>query len=250
VEAARFAVIGDPVEHSLSPLIQKAAFEACNMAACYEAIRVTPGELGNTLANLRRSGYRGVNVTTPLKETAARICDELTPEAAGPAAVNVLRLSAERTTGHNTDGSGFIRALHDAWQWQPAGRSVLMLGSGPAARAVSGALTAGGAAPVYCWSRNGRTAALVGPAPETSVDLVVCALPPDARVPPAVLSFIASTTFVFDLNYGAARSPVPPYFGARRSDGLPLLLHQGALSFEWWTGKAAPLEAMRAALKR
>jgi shikimate dehydrogenase len=76
----------------------------------------------------------------------------------------------------------------------------------------------------------------------------VCALPAEAVVPPHVLGTASDKTLVFDVNYRRARSPVAEMAGRRRSDGLPLLVHQGALSFEWWTGRAAPLDVMRAAV--
>jgi shikimate dehydrogenase len=78
----------------------------------------------------------------------------------------------------------------------------------------------------------------------------VSALPADATLPPHIEQMSNDDTMIFDLNYGRQRSPVAAMRGRRRSDGLPLLLHQGALSFEWWTGLAAPLAQMRAALEK
>jgi shikimate dehydrogenase len=75
-------------------------------------------------------------------------------------------------------------------------------------------------------------------------------LPPDAELPEEAIAAIDPRADILDVNYGTDRSPVPAEIGSRRSDGIPMLLHQGALSFAWWTGKAAPLDAMRAALER
>ena len=80
--------------------------------------------------------------------------------------------------------------------------------------------------------------------------LVISALPTDATVPAEVIDLIDPRAAVFDINYASAHSPLPQTAGARRSDGIPMLLHQGALAFSWWTGKDAPLEVMRAVLER
>lgn len=244
----RYAVIGDPVEHSLSPAMQNAAFRALGIDASYEAIRVNAAGLGAAVELLRRD-FAGFNVTTPLKEAIAPLLDGATSDAAELNAVNTVRVRSGRLTGHNTDGSGFVAAIAELWRITPRGKIVCILGSGPAARAIAQALGKLGAAQFSCWSRNPLTAAEIGPHPDKMPELLVCALPAGAVIPPEVLREVSGARYVFDVNYGAPRSPLPPDVGEHRSDGLPLLLHQGALAFEWWTGKKAPLDAMRAALE-
>jgi shikimate dehydrogenase len=244
---AKYAVIGDPVEHSLSPAMQNAAFSALGIDATFEAIRIAPPELEDAIRRFR-SEYAGFNVTTPLKEAVIPHLDAVTDVAREVDAANTVRIEKGRMTGHNTDGLGFIEAISDCWHITPRGKSVCVLGSGPAARAMALALDRTGAATIACWSRNPLTAAEIGAAPATRPDLLVSALPADAVIPDDVLEAIAGATYVFDVNYRAARSPVPDTIGVHRSDGLPLLLHQGALAFHWWTGLPPPLDAMRSAL--
>jgi shikimate dehydrogenase len=243
----RYAVIGHPVERSLSPALQNAAFRALGIDATYEAIPVQAADLGAAVTRLR-SEFAGFNVTTPLKESIVPFLDGATSDAAELGAVNTVRVQNGRLTGHNTDGTGFVAAIAEIWRITPRGKVVCILGSGPAARAIAQALGKLGAARFSCWSRNPLTAAEIGPAPDAHPELLVSALPADAVIPAEVLQEVSGARYVFDVNYGAARSPLPRNVGEYRSDGLPLLLHQGALAFEWWTGKRAPLDAMRAAL--
>lgn len=245
---ARYALIGDPVAHSLSPAMQGAAFARTGIDAAYEALRVVPSDLANAMKRLR-SGYEGFNVTTPLKEAVVPFLDELTEVAAAAEAVNTVRVRGGRMSGHNTDGTGFVAAAAELWSFLPAAKHVCILGSGPAARAIALALRSSGAASIDCWSRNTATAAAIGAAPSSRPELLICALPPDAAIPEALLQLFSGVPLVFDVNYGTARSAVPAGIGAKRSDGLPLLLHQGAQAFSFWTGRDAPLDSMRASLR-
>ena len=244
----KYALIGDPVAHSLSPDMQNAAFRAAGIDAVYDALRVPLDGLTGAM-ELLRAEYAGWNVTTPLKETIVRHLDACVTDAQEAMAVNTVRAEKGHLTGHNTDGAGFMAAIAELWNFSPRGKNACILGSGPAARAIARALEKRGIARLSCWSRNPLTAPEIGPPPVGRPDLLVSALPADAQVPDDVLDAVAAATYVFDVNYRAARSPVPASIGEQRSDGIPLLLYQGALSFTWWTGAAAPLEAMRAALR-
>ncbi|HLN46751.1 MAG TPA: shikimate dehydrogenase, partial [Magnetospirillaceae bacterium] len=240
-----YALIGDPVGHSLSPAMQAAAFAAAQVDATYAALAVDLGGLREFVARARAGSFAGFNVTTPLKEAIVAHLDHLTDEAREAGAVNLVRRAGGSLEGHNTDGAGLVAALADVWDWQPRGANALILGSGPAGRAIARALKRAGAVALACWSRNEQTARTIGPPPHRTVDLAVSALPADAIVPDAILESIGPRTLLFDVNYRAARSPFPPRIGAQRSDGLPLLVRQGALSFEWWTGQPAPVAVMR-----
>ncbi len=242
----RYAIIGSPIAHSLSPAMQQAAFDTLGVQASYEAIEATSAK--PIFSQLRAAQYNGWNVTTPLKEEAVACVDRLTDAASRANAVNVVRAENGELVGHNTDGAGFLAAVAELWSWEVRNGSALILGSGPAARAVALELIAANIGSVYCWSRNRMKALAIGPLPERPVDLVVCALPANARVPREVIEVATPARMVFDLNYRASRSPAANIASMHRSDGLPLLLHQGALSFVWWTGQAAPVEVMRAAL--
>jgi shikimate dehydrogenase len=229
--------------------MQQAAFDACGINATYEAIEASRDEAQAIHDRLRRQGYCGWNVTTPLKEAVLPYVNGLSSEAARARALNVIRAENDGSLGgHNTDGAGFMHALDELWSWDPRGASVLILGSGPAARAIGQALESAGAAALSCWSRNVAHAAEIGSPALQAADLVVSTLPPEAEIPEELAELSCDRTIVFDINYGRSRSPLAGMSGLRRSDGLPLLLHQGALSFEWWMGRPAPLAVMRAAL--
>jgi shikimate dehydrogenase len=243
----KFAIIGDPVGHSLSPVMQNAAFRAARIDATYDAIRVTPDALAATLADLRAT-HAGLNVTTPLKESVLRHMDAMTSAAAAVRAVNAVRIDGGKTTGHNTDGVGLLAAIFDVWHISPHGMSVCILGSGPAGRAIANAFVGSGTAKLSCWSRDQQHASEIGPPPDAPPDLIVSALPAGATIPPDVLETVARASYVFDVNYAPGTRVLPPEIGKYRSDGLPMLLHQGAIAFEWWTGVLAPLPTMRAAL--
>jgi len=231
--------------------MQQAAFAAQHIEATYDAIEATSDRIREVFAQLRAEQYAGWNITTPLKEAVMSLVDRATPEAAAARAGNVIRAEDNGTlTAHNTDGSGFVRAVRELWSWEPEASTVLILGTGPAARAIAIALRAGGAASLACWSRDTARAAQIAPPPAGIADLVVSALPADATLPAHIVQAANDETMIFDLNYGRQGSPVAGMRGKRRSDGLPMLLHQGALSFEWWTGLTAPLAAMRSALKK
>lgn len=247
-QQARYAVIGSPIAHSLSPVMQQAAFTATHIDATYEPIDVTSDHVREVFARLRAEHYAGWNVTTPLKEAVMSLVDRATPEAAAVRAANTIRAEDAGTlTAHNTDGAGFVLAIRELWSWDPGG-TALILGTGPAARAIAIALRGSGQVELSCWSRDALRAAQIAPPPAGIVDLVVSALPADATLPQHLSQVTNDETMIFDLNYGRQRSPVAALRGTRRSDGLPMLLHQGALSFEWWTGLTAPLSHMRAAI--
>ena len=246
---ARYAVIGSPVAHSLSPVMQQAAFDALGIDAAYEALEAGRDDATAMLARLRAQGYAGWNVTTPLKDALVLLVDRLSDEAAQAHSVNTVRREADGSlSGHDTDGEGLVRALAELWSWRPHDGATLLLGAGPAARAIAAALRRHGATRLECWSRDAGRAAVVGDPARHVADLIVSTLPATACVPSHIVELAGAGTFVFDCNYRHPASPVRRMRALATSDGLPLLLHQGALSFEWWTGRPAPLAVMRAAL--
>src|SRR5881628_1198926 len=111
VQARLFGVLGDPVDHSLSPAMQNAAFTAARLPHLYLRYRVAPPALEEAFAESRRLRMGGLNLTVPLKEAAVPFCDVLTPEARRIGAVNTLLFRGGRLVGHNTDGRGFLRAV-------------------------------------------------------------------------------------------------------------------------------------------
>lgn len=226
--------------------MQQAALDALGIAATYEAIDATDAEL--IMTRLRDEGFAGWNVTTPLKEAVISSVDELTDAAQRARSVNVVRRDADRLIGHNTDGEGFVRAAWELWSDGALSGAILILGSGPAARAIASALGDAGVSELTCWARDERKALAVGPKPRRQPQLVVWAMPPDALLPAEIAALAREAPMFFDCNYGPGRS-------ARLRDDAPnsgslLLLHQAILSFEWWSGLRAPAEIMRATLAR
>jgi shikimate dehydrogenase len=268
-----FGVLGDPVDHSLSPAMQNAAFAAAGLPHLYLRYRVPPTSLAGALREAKRLGMGGLNLTVPLKEVALPLCDVLTPAARRSGSVNTLLWRGRRLVGDDTDGRGFLRALGGRIRLRDA--HVVFVGAGGSARAVGTALVAAGCRRVTVANRTRargeRLAARLGAlgAHTTALGLDVLArgdVLGDATVvvntTPLGLAggnlrvrhaaSPADCLFV-DLVYGVR--PTPFLVSAARArrptlDGAAMLLHQGALAFEAWTGRRAPLPAMRRALEK
>lgn len=146
----KLCVIGDPVLHSKSPAIQNAMIAALGLDYIYLCQPVPRGEAGRWLSCARCAGYAGFNATMPHKEALAALVDELDPVARACGAVNTVCIRDGRTFGYNTDGAGFLRALRDELGLDAAGKRVVLLGSGGAAKAVSAALCGVGARVTVC----------------------------------------------------------------------------------------------------
>jgi shikimate dehydrogenase len=260
-------VIGDPVRHSASPALHNAAYSALGLDYAYVAFPVPAGRGGDAVRAIPVLGLVGLNVTMPHKADAARACDELSPDATSLGAVNTVVLRPDgRLWGDSTDGEGFVRALHDEGI-EPAGRSILVLGAGGAARAVVLALGRSGARVVVAARRTdaARDAATLAPGAEVhdlealapvvaAADIVVNATPLGMRgeQPPFDPAALDSHHAVIDLVYHPGRTPLLSAAEARgvrtAANGLGMLVHQAALAFHAMTGHEAPLDAMRAAV--
>jgi len=258
------AVIGDPVRHSLSPVILGAAFEAAGLDWACVAFEVAAGHGIGALEAMRTLGLAGLSVTMPHKVDAARGVDVLTPSAARLGAVNCVSWEGARLVGNNTDGSGLVRALEADPGIELSGMSVGVVGAGGAARSIISAVGESGAERVVVVNRS-RPAAeaavelapavarLGGLADLAGCDVVINATPvgmgSDAAmaIPREVLR---AGQIVVDIVYhpldtpllGAARE-----VGATAVNGLGMLIGQAELAFETWTGLGAPTDSMRAA---
>ena len=262
-------MLGDPVDHSLSPAMHNAAFAALGLPHLYLRYRVTPSALPAALAEARRLAMGGLNLTVPLKEAALPLLDEVTPAAARIGAVNTVCFRRGRLIGGNTDGHGFTAAL--AARVRIARSPVLVLGAGGSARAVATALVDAGCPRLVIANRTLERAERLardlasGPASVRAIPLADATrqLTPDTAVVVNTTSAglaggrirldarrSAPTCLFVDLAYGRR---TPFLAAARRAgratmDGGLMLLHQGALAFTMWTGRRAPLGAMAAAL--
>jgi shikimate dehydrogenase len=238
-ETRLVALLGDPVAHSRSPLMQNAAFAARGLDWAYVACRVEAAELARAVRGLAALGFAGANVTIPHKGAATELCDELDEAAERGGSVNTLVFRDGRILGSSTDGEAVVGAV-DA-----AGARVLVLGAGGAARAVASALSHAGADDVRLAARRDDD----WPPDGADATLLVNATPLLDEVPVAPRTGQA----VVDLAYRPDGSPTALVQAAHAAgcdpvvDGLEVLVRQGAASFERWTGLPAPLDVMRAA---
>lgn len=275
------AVIGDPVEHSLSPQIHNTAFSAADENMVYTAFHVRRGDLERAMAGVRALGIHGLSVTIPHKVDIIPFLDEIDPEALAIGSVNTVLNSSGTLIGCSTDGPGAVRALR-ASSVDPEGSNILVLGSGGAARAVSFALKALDPAPditilgveldeldrlVGDLNRreHSRHSAKVRGAELTDISLSSAMRDADFLVhstpvgmsPDSDRSLVPPDLFrpeqvVFDVVYTPRRTRLlrdAESTGAKTVSGLGMFVNQAAIQFELWTGKKAPLDAMTRAVE-
>jgi len=260
------AVIGSPVRHSLSPAMHNAAFRELGLNWVYLAFEVAPGSVDVAFDGIRALGIGGLSVTIPHKAAALAAVDDATAAASAIGAVNtVVRRDDGSLLGDNTDGAGFLASLAEEG-FDPNGRACAVLGAGGAARAVVHALAGAGAAEVTVVNRTASRAesaaelagavGRVGAAADVGrVDLVVNATPiglagADPGGLPIDPRLLGPGRLVVDLVPNPAVTLLMREAldrGARVAGGLGMLVHQGALAFELWTGRPAPVKVMRAA---
>lgn len=272
---AVFGIFGYPVEHTFSPGMHNAAFATIGLNGCYVPFAVHPESLGNAIRSIIPLGIRGVNITVPHKEKVLPFLDELSEDASLIGAVNTIEVVRGRLIGHNTDGRGFVRSLRDDAGFRPKGKAFLLVGTGGAARAISFSLALAGAGTILLYdidtakaeklardvrTRTGiRAKALKADVLRTSasdVDAIINATPLGMKRGdplPIARDLVRAGHLICDLVYNppatrlltAARSR-----GAETLSGIGMLLYQGVIAFEIWTGKKAPVSIMRQALAR
>jgi len=273
-----FAVLGHPIGHTLSPVMHNRSIQALGMDAIYLAFDVAPDNLMRVLRAMRDMGFGGVNLTVPLKEVAFRGVEQHAPSAKLSGSVNTIEfLKSGELAGHSTDGDGFIAAIRESFNTALGGLSVFVLGCGGAGRAVAITCATEGASRItlsdIAASRitavedeirgitpsvtvsNAGTSADGWEAAAQEADLIIQATPIGMK--PEEKPLLTAKAFrpgqlLFDLIYmfpstGIMREAASA--GARTANGLGMLLHQGARSFEIWTGRTPDIAAMRAALE-
>lgn len=256
----RYGLLGDPVSHSLSPVMFRAAFDHLGLGAVYETIRVPAGHSAGLAEAMRRLAETGGgNVTVPHKEQAARIADRLLPAGQAAGACNCFWLDGDgRLTGDNTDVDGFLASVRELAGFAMEGARVLLLGAGGGARAVALACAGDGASWIEVRNREptrarsliealgletvARARRLSAPV-EGTFDLVVNATPlgmaPDDPLPLDLSTL--SVAYAVDLVYGRDGTRWTGHaraLGITALDGLPMLVHQGVLCLERWLGGA------------
>lgn len=254
-------LLGHPVAHSRSPAMQNAAFAAANVDARYLALDVPPLGLAAALAGLKATNALGCNLTIPHKEAALPLMDSVFETARASGAVNTVVFREGKAMGHNTDGDGALDALREAGVRLPAARA-LVLGAGGAARAVARALRSAGADVRIANRTPARVAAVGFPAVAWSeapkllgeIDLLVNATSVGMKGEdaPIAIDALRPGAAVLDCVYAPGGTKLSNAARARGFASVPgeaMLLHQGARAFALWTGKPAPVAAMRAALE-
>lgn len=276
---ARLAVIGDPIAHSRSPQMHNPALKALGVDAQYIRVQVPQGRVAEAFRQFAKCGFLGVNITIPHKFEALDAVDEIDPLARQLGAVNTLAIRGGRLFGYNSDGPGYLRSVKEAFGVEVKDLRVLILGAGGGAgRAVAVQSALVGCSKLVLANRTASKAETLANevtdlSPATDVRLlswtdeaVAAVLPEidlivnatslgmksgDARLVPA--EALEARHLVFDMVYRAdGETPLladAGKAGAKVVDGLTLLLHQGAISFEHWFGGTAPLDAMREGLQ-
>ena len=272
-----YGIFGHPVSHSLSPLMHNSAFAALGLDCVYTAFDVHPDDIGRAADAIRALGISGVNVTIPHKQAIIPHLDEVSPDAKHTGAVNTVKNEGGRLTGYNTDVGGFMRDAREELGISPEGTSVLLLGAGGAARAVISAFGMNGAKRIAIANRTpGKAEKLAEEFGRFFPDTTI--YPVDSGDAGAMTKELGLTDLLvnstsggmegasgLEINIGALRDGAAVYdlvykpretklvkeakaLGHKAVGGLGMLLYQGALSFEIWTGENAPVDVMRKAI--
>lgn len=268
---------GDPIDENPTGVMMEPAFAAAGLNWRYQLLHVRREDLATAVAGVRALGFRGFNLTIPHKVAVLQHLDAVAPDAALIGAVNTVRRDGDRLIGENTDGKGFLRSIREDAGLDPAGKSVVFLGAGGAARAMAVELALAGAADITIVNRspgrgnelvtllNERTSAQAHYVPwmdayrlAEGTDILVNAtsigLYPNVEETPAVeIGSICPGMLICDV------IPNPPQTrflqlaearGARTLNGLGMLVNQGTIAFKLWTGMEPDAALMRGALEK
>ena len=266
-------IIGDPVEHTLSPAMHNAAFKKMGLDYFYVPFRVKKEDLGKAIAGMRALNIRGLNVTIPHKVAVIPFLDKLDPLAEKIGAVNTIVNDDGILTGYNTDATGFLQALLESGI-EPKGKNVVILGAGGASRAISFILAERGAYLVILnrlleldWAEElaGRLSNIFGEEVKAlelveenlvgsleKTDILINAtsvgMSPNIDESPVPSTLLKPALVVFDTVYNPIKTRLlrkAGEAGAKTISGIEMLVWQGALAFEKWTGIKAPVKLMR-----
>lgn len=274
-----YGIVGYPVKHSLSPAMQNAAFASAGIDAEYRLFEIAPEDLESFLAGASGKNISGLNITIPHKIKAKEYLERhgtLNEHAAKLGAVNTIKVASDGALcGYNTDGPGFYRSLVEDLGFEPEGRNVFVLGSGGAAKAIVMYLGLGPKT-ISIFDVDGRKAEelkshyakyhdakrlnIVTDAGDIkrllgSSDLLVNATPvgmKDGDPSPVAKELLRPGLYVYDLIYNRPMTQLVKDAKSRKAHaatGIGMLLYQGAVAFEIWTGKTAPISVMKKALK-
>ncbi|MGJ9381664.1 shikimate dehydrogenase [Salipaludibacillus sp. CF4.18] len=264
-----YGVIGDPISHSLSPVMQEAAFKYCHLDAAYHAFHVPKQYLEQAVQGMRGLGVKGLNVTLPHKVEIMNFLDEIDPLAEKIGAVNTIVQEDGKLVGYNTDGEGYMQSLQPISEKTIASSRVLIIGAGGAAKGIAITMASYGVKELVitnrtlskaeslakdCGKYTSSAAMPIGMAQAklTEFDIIInttsIGMTPDIDTMPLSLEMLGKNVIVSDLIY----TPFQTRFlleaekkGAKILNGLDMFVNQGALSFKYWTGQEAPREIMK-----
>ncbi|NNV05474.1 shikimate dehydrogenase [Geobacillus sp. C56-T2] len=263
-----YGLLGFPVEHSLSPLMHNDAFACLGIPARYHLFPVKPGQVGAAIAGVRALGIAGVNVTIPHKMAVMPFLDEIDDHARRIGAVNTIVNRDGRLVGYNTDGPGYVRALEEELDVSFAGKRILVIGAGGGARGIYFSLLSTAAARIDMANRTIEKAAqLVGEGKDdrsaffslaeaekrlAEYDIVInttaAGMHPQEEEQPLSLERLRPGTIVSDIIYNPLETKwlkEAKARGARTQNGIGMLVYQGALAFEKWTGQWPDVKRMK-----
>ncbi|OGO24144.1 MAG: shikimate dehydrogenase [Chloroflexi bacterium RBG_16_51_9] len=264
-------LIGDPVEHTMSPAMHNAAFKKLGLDYVYIVFRVKGTELDEAIAGMRALNMRGMNVTIPHKVAVMKLLDKLDPMAEKIGAVNTIVNDDGKLTGYNTDATGFLQPLLEKGI-EPNGKSIVLVGAGGASRGISFVLAEGGANLVIL-NRNlekaehlarqvlkntGKTVTVAELSAANlkkaidKTDILVNAtsvgMSPNSEETPVPARLLRRGLVVYDIVYNPVKTRLlreAEAAGAETISGIDMLVWQGALAFEKWTTLKAPVKLMK-----
>jgi shikimate dehydrogenase len=271
-------IIADPVEHTMSPAMHNAAFNALGLDYVYVPFRVKSGDLGKAIDGMRAFHIRGLNVTIPHKVNVIPFLDKLDPVADKIGAVNTIINDNGILTGYNTDASGFLQALLDR-NIDPKNKKVLVIGAGGAARAICFILAESGAhlrilnrkleldwakdiarriaksysTEISADELNRETLNKALADTEILVNATSVGMHPDINQTPVDVDLLRSGLVVVDIVYHPLRTLLlqqAEAAGAQTVSGLEMLVWQGVVAFEKFTGKKPPVDLMREEVRK
>ena len=267
-------LIGDPVEHSVSPVMHNAAFSNIGLDYVYLPFRVEKGQLAKAIDGVRALNIRGLNVTIPHKVAVIPLLDGLETLAERIGAVNTIVNDNGHLKGYNTDASGFVKALLERGI-EPRGKKIVILGAGGASRAISFTLAERDAdlailnrqleidwavelassisrflgKEIKALELNEQNLSAVLEDADILVNATSVGMSPDSDETPVPAKLLKASLVVFDIVYNPIKTRLlteAEVAGAATIDGLDMLVWQGALAFEMWTGVKAPVGIMEA----
>jgi shikimate dehydrogenase len=274
---ARIALLGHPLHQSLSPLMQGAAMRAAGIEGSYELLDVAPEDFARSLERVRNGEFIGCNVTMPYKESVVSLLDALDGDAARILAVNTVTRDGHRLVGHNTDSYGVLKAIERLMNGvPPAEADVVLLGAGGAGRATAYSLVRMGFRRIVLFNRNRERAerlradfldiaqntvleaqtleptALAGALRGAGLLVNATSVGFNSDVSPVPADLLPSGIRVFDVIYSPLETRLLRDARAAGAvaltNGIPMVIHQGARAFELWFGRRASIEVMTHAL--